>query len=82
MTAVAPQAEVLRPSAPRESFEAVRVPASAPLVEVRCRSTHCNESDVDVHAVAGPHHVAEQPPEVVNAIGRGLSEQPHERTLG
>ena len=60
-----------------ERVEAVRVPAPPPPIEIRRRGPHGDESDVDIHAVACPDDVTEEPSVVVHAIGRGFSGESH-----
>ena len=63
------------------AFQAVRVPASSPLVEVRRSGTDGHEPEVHVHAVS-THDVAQEPPEVVHAVGRGFRQQSHADAFG
>jgi hypothetical protein len=52
------------------------------VVEVRCRRSDGDETDVDVHPVAGANDVAQQPAVPVDAVGRGLRLQAHPRAGG
>jgi hypothetical protein len=63
------------PCTEREPLEQGCVSAPPTFVEVRRGSTDPDELHVHVQAVLGPDDVAEQPPILVNAVGRRLREQ-------
>jgi hypothetical protein len=76
----APESQLLVPRALRQQLKLRRIPASATLEEVRSCGPDCDESEVDVDAVARPDDIPEQPSEVVDAVSRRLGRQSNPST--